>query len=106
MESPGSSSIEASLVSLAACLLLAAPREAAAGDEPPFGLEKRTPWTASRLEGSPEPPLPYTVARTFTHLEIKAPLYIAREPGTDRLLIVQAGGEKERPSRILRVADD
>jgi uncharacterized repeat protein (TIGR03806 family) len=79
-------------------------RAAAAG--PPFGLERRIPWTSSRLVGSPEPPLPYTVAKTFTHLEWKSPIYIAPEPGTDRLLVVLAGGEPERPSRVLRLKDD
>ncbi len=84
------------------CALLAS--LGAAG--PPFGLEKRIPWTSSRLSGSPEPPLPYTVSRTFTNLTWKAPIYIAPEPGTDRLLVVLAGGEEDRPSRILRLKDD
>src|SRR5438477_7427215 len=35
-----------------------------AGDEPPFGIERRIPWTTTHVVGSPEPPLPYTVAKT------------------------------------------
>jgi uncharacterized repeat protein (TIGR03806 family) len=78
------------------------------GDEPerPFGLESRPPWTHSRLSGSPEPPLPYTVEKTFTKIEWKAPIYLADEPGTDRLWVVLRGGEKDSPSRIVRVVDD
>ena len=34
--------------------------------EPPFGLEKRIPWTTSRLVGSPDPPLPFTVERDLS----------------------------------------
>lgn len=72
----------------------------------PFGLDKRTPWISSRLAGSPEPPPPYTVEKTFTNLTWKAPIYIAEEPGTDQLLVITAGGEVDRPSRIVRVKDD
>ena len=39
---------------------------AAVADEGPFGLENRIPWDASRLSGSPEPPLPYTVEKTYS----------------------------------------
>ena len=31
----------------------------------PFGLDKRIPWTTSRVVGSPNPPLPYRVRRVF-----------------------------------------
>ena len=73
---------------------------------PPFGLEKRVPWISSRFIGSPEPPLRYTVEKTFTNLTWKSPIYIAEEPGTDRLLVVLQGGEVDRPARILRLKDD
>src|SRR5206468_11322060 len=36
----------------------------------------------------------------------KAPVFIASEPDSDWLLVVQQGGEKEKPSKILRVRDD
>src|SRR6185503_7449547 len=77
-----------------------------AADEQPFGIERRIPWTTSRVIGSPDPPLPYTVGKTFTNVKWQAPLYLTPEPDTDYLLVVQQGGEKERPSRILRVRDD
>src|SRR5206468_6628315 len=50
--------------------------------------------------------LPYTVERTFTKIKWQSPIYATPEPDSDSLLIVQQGGEKEKPSRILRVRDD
>jgi uncharacterized repeat protein (TIGR03806 family) len=78
----------------------------AAEDEAPFGLERRIPWTTSRVIGSPDPPLPYTVEKTFTNIQWRRPLFAASEPNTDSLLVVLQGGEKDRPSKILRVRDD
>ncbi|MBI3849781.1 MAG: PQQ-dependent sugar dehydrogenase [Verrucomicrobia bacterium] len=77
-----------------------------AADEPPFGIERRIPWTTSRLVGSPDPPLRYTVERTFTNLEWKLPIFITAEPGTDRLFVILQGGETNKPSRILQLHDD
>jgi putative heme-binding domain-containing protein len=96
-----------SLLGLAgACLMGGLPCLHSADESTPFGIDHRVLWTTSRVVGSPEPPLPYTVAKTFTNIQWKAPIFIAPEPGTDRLLVVQAGGEKDRPSRILRVRND
>ncbi|MGD9722877.1 MAG: PQQ-dependent sugar dehydrogenase [Pirellulales bacterium] len=75
-------------------------------DEPPHGLAQRVPWTTSRLVGSPEPPLPYTVEPTFTKLEWKSLIYIAPEPGSDRLWTISQGGDAGRPNRLERIADD
>lgn len=86
-------------------LALALLQRDSTADEPPFGLEKRIPWTTSKLVGSPEPPLPYTVAKVFEKLELKAPIYLAEEPVTGNLLAVLAGGEADRPSRILRFSN-
>jgi uncharacterized repeat protein (TIGR03806 family) len=77
-----------------------------AADEQPFGIERRIAWTTSRVIGSPDPPLPYKVEKTFTNIKWQAPIYVTPEPDTDYLLVVQQGGEKERPSKILRVRDD
>jgi hypothetical protein len=74
-------------------------------EEQPFGIERRIPWTTSRVVGSPEPPLPYTVEKTFTNLTWKAPIFLTPEPETDWLCVVQAGDDKG-PSKILRVRDD
>src|SRR5437867_1722325 len=77
-----------------------------AAEEQPFGIDKRIPWTTSRLIGSPDPPLPYSVEKTFTKIKWQAPIYLTPEPGTDSLLVVQQGGEKDRPSKILRLRDE
>jgi uncharacterized repeat protein (TIGR03806 family) len=77
----------------------------AAADKP-FGLPTRIPWASSRLAGSPDPPLPYSVEKTFTKLAWKSPIYMAEEPGTDRLWVVQVGTGADNGSRILRIQDD
>jgi uncharacterized repeat protein (TIGR03806 family) len=69
-------------------------------------IDGRTTWTNRRLVGSPEPPAPYRVEKTFTGLEWKLPIYVAPEPGTDKLWIVLQGGDKLGPARILRIQDD
>jgi hypothetical protein len=56
--------------------------------------------------GSPEPPLPYTVEKTFTNIQWQQPIFITAEPGTDRLFVIQQGGEMNKPSRILQFRDD
>lgn len=66
----------------------------------PADPPKRVPWTTSRLVGSPDPPLPYTVEKTFAKVTWKQPLYVADEPGTNRLWVVEEG------ARIRRIADD
>src|SRR2546425_1886219 len=97
-------------VILAICLLAALAttscRDRRTADEAPFGLDHRIPWTASRLIGSPDPPLPYSVEQTFTKIKWDQPIFIAAEPGTDRLFVIQQGGETNRPSRILELRDD
>lgn len=72
----------------------------------PFGLERRIPWTDSRIVGSPDPPHPYRVVRAFPGLEIKQPLVLLPEPGTDRLFILQHLGSWSGPGRILAARDD
>ncbi len=68
--------------------------------------DARVRWINSRLVGSPEPPRPFTVEKTFAKVEWKSPLYLAPEPGTGNLWVVLQGGDKLGPSRILRVLDD
>ncbi len=59
----------------------------------PFGLDKRIPWTTSRVVGSPEPPLPYRLARRFERLTFSEPVDLVPEPGTNRLFVAQYQGK-------------
>lgn len=94
-----------SMLALLSLLLSPVPASAAETNDAPFGLERRVPWTTSRVVGSPDPPLPYVVEKTFTNLQWRAPLYATPEPDTNFLFVILQGGEKDRPSKLLRVRD-
>ena len=59
----------------------------------PFGIEKRVPWTASRLVGSPDPPMPYVLKRAFPGLKFKEPLDLAATPSIERLFVAEQSGK-------------
>ncbi|HXT40094.1 MAG TPA: PQQ-dependent sugar dehydrogenase [Candidatus Angelobacter sp.] len=59
----------------------------------PFGIETRVPWTASRLVGSPDPPLPYVAKRVFPKLKFKEPVDMAHTPAMDRLFVAEQSGK-------------
>ncbi len=100
------SSFRLALACSMSATLIAAIAGPCPGDDRPHGIPARVPWTASRLVGSPEPPSPYGVEKTFTRIAWKTPIYMAPEPGSDRLWVVQAEGGPENGSRILRTKDD
>ncbi len=79
---------------------------AQAADEPPFGIDHRIPWTTARVIGSPEPPLPYTVEKIFTNITWRQPMFITAEPGTDRLFVIQQGGDTNLPPGVVQFRDD
>lgn len=59
-----------------------------------FGLEKRTPWTTSKVIGSPEPPPPYKTAPAFAKLpKFEEPLDLAQAPGSDRMFVAGRWGK-------------
>lgn len=70
-----------------------------------YGLESRTPWTTSRVVGAPEPPLPFVAIKQFENIAWEHPLFITSEPGTNWLIVIQQGGEDNRPTKLLRVDD-
>ena len=78
-------------------LLLISSAATSPAEELPFGIEQRTPWTNTRLLGSPEPPLPYRTEPVFTGVKFKQPLYIVAQPGLNRMLVV------EQSARVLAV---
>lgn len=59
----------------------------------PYGIDKRTPWTTSRIKGSPDPPPPYRTAIAFPKLKFEEPLAMTSAPGTDRLFVVERYGK-------------
>jgi uncharacterized repeat protein (TIGR03806 family) len=60
--------------------------------DPPYGLNQRTPWTTSRLQGSPDPPPPYRLTRAFPQVSFKGPVFIAQDPLSDRLFVAEYEG--------------
>jgi uncharacterized repeat protein (TIGR03806 family) len=71
------------------------PEEKTPKQRKPFGIDKRVPWTTSRVKGSPEPPAPYRSEVAFPKIKFFEPLDMASAPGSDRLFVA------ERPGRIL-----
>ena len=60
----------------------------------PYGLEKRTLWTTSKVIGSPEPPPPYRTAPAFPKLpNFEEPLDLTFAPGTNRLFVAGRWGK-------------
>jgi glucose/arabinose dehydrogenase len=81
---------------LASCALLLPLFAAATAAEPrraDFGLERRIPWTSSRLIGSPDPPSKYIAERVFPSLTFEAPCELVAIPGTNRLVVVEVNGK-------------
>src|SRR5439155_23584752 len=59
-----------------------------------YGLEKRIPWTTSKVIGSPEPPPPYKTEPAFPKLpRFEEPLDLTFGPGTDRLFVAERWGK-------------
>ncbi len=77
---------------LVSCLLTTVPRRALA-DPPKVGIEKRVPWTTSRITGSPEKPLPYVAQRAFPALTFKNCIDVTSAPGSDRLFVLEQSGK-------------
>ncbi|MBI2946293.1 MAG: PQQ-dependent sugar dehydrogenase [Verrucomicrobia bacterium] len=78
--------------------LIVAPQLSAAeptqsSEERRFGIDKRVPWTTSRIIGTPELPLPYRIERVFPKLAFSNAVDFASLPGTRRLLIAELGGK-------------
>jgi len=59
-------------------------------------------WSSSRLVGSPEAPPQYAAVRAFPQLTVKHPLAIEREPGTERMWLIENYEWQERRSVLKR----
>ncbi|HZE95434.1 MAG TPA: PQQ-dependent sugar dehydrogenase [Planctomycetota bacterium] len=53
---------------------------------------ERTPWTASKITGSPEPPPPLRADRAFPKLTFKSPVQLVPFPGGGRWVLVEERG--------------
>jgi uncharacterized repeat protein (TIGR03806 family) len=62
-------------------------------DPKPVGIDKRVPWTTSRIHGSPEPPPEYRSEVAFPKLKFAEPLDMAAVPGGKRLAIAERHGK-------------
>ena len=58
----------------------------------PYGIDKRTAWTTSRVVGSPEPPRPYQTERIFPKLRFDRSLEIVNSPDGQRWFICEDPG--------------
>jgi len=59
-----------------------------------YGIEKRELWTTSKVKGSPEPPDPYQMQRTYPKLTFFEALEICQVPGKKAWVVA------ERPGKI------
>jgi len=89
-------------LAVVACWLLCDSRAAdpVRKDDKPAGLDRRVPWTTSRVKGSPEPPPEYRTEVAFPRLKFDEPLDMAFVPGQHRLAVA------ERHGKIYTFADD
>ncbi len=53
----------------------------------------RTPWTTSRVIGSPNPPAPLAVERVFPGIKFENPVDLAPMPGGDRWMVAEQSGK-------------
>ena len=60
---------------------------------PQLPAAPRTPWTTSRVTGSPNPPALLNVERVFPQLEFTKPVDFMRQPGSDRWVVLEEGGK-------------
>ncbi|MFM8635402.1 MAG: PQQ-dependent sugar dehydrogenase, partial [Planctomycetia bacterium] len=71
----------------------------------PYGIPKIVPVSTSKVVGTPEPPLPYTVERALPKAIMSGPIAVAHQPGSDRLIYVTEPWAY-RPSTVMRMRDD
>ena len=57
------------------------------------GTVPRVPWTDSRVQGSPEPPPPFTTERVFPRLGFTQPIDLTFLPGTQRMVVAEQAGK-------------
>ncbi len=58
-----------------------------------FGIDKRIPWTTSRVVGSPDPPPPYRLESVYPALKFDQALELSIIPGSDRWVVAERYGK-------------
>jgi uncharacterized repeat protein (TIGR03806 family) len=82
-----------SLLLAAIGLLALAPSISAQPVRKDFGLDKRVPWTTSKVIGSPEPPPAYRAENAFPRIKLFEPLDLFQPAGSDRFFVAQRDGK-------------
>lgn len=77
----------ATLLLFAACLFFTSIDRELISAEP----HGREPWVQSRVKGTPDPPLPYTLRRVMEDVTMDRPTEMVRVPGTSRWIVCQPG---------------
>jgi uncharacterized repeat protein (TIGR03806 family) len=88
------------LVGIAVLALALLSRLSAVPVTQPVGIDKRVPWTTSRIHGSPEPPPPFRSEVAFPQLKFFEPLDLANVPGENRLAVAT------RPGKVFTFVND
>jgi uncharacterized repeat protein (TIGR03806 family) len=88
------------LAAPAGLILVLLSLSSAAPESKPVGMDKRVPWTTSRIKGSPEPPPPFRSEVAFPKLKFFEPLDLACVPGKNRLAVAT------RPGKIYTFVND
>lgn len=65
----------------------------AVSNDAPGPANRRTPWTLSRVRGSPDAPSPFRYELAFPHLKFTRPVEIMGAPGTNRLFVAELDGK-------------
>src|SRR5262245_1347704 len=81
---------------LAALLPTLASREPTSDTKPvrkEFGIDKRVPWTTSKVKGSPEPPNPYQLVKSYPKLVFNEPLELTPVPGKKAWVVAERRGK-------------
>ena len=63
---------------------------ASAATDKPYGMTKLAPLTTSKVVGSPDPPKPFGVVNAYPKLTLSHPIFVARQPGSDRMWAIGA----------------
>ena len=53
---------------------------------------RKTPWTTSKVRGTPDPPPPLTIEQVYQDIALQEPTEMIRVPGTNRWIVTEVSG--------------